>query len=240
MAGPSPAWLRLSQLIETALHIGALAGAIVLVSVGAVIVLHRSQSGWRHSAARWWLSHRTVGIFVVAVSNGDLDTAEAAARRLFGDRDTAPRPRRSRVSSWDERLIVRRPWVEVNAELGGADGLAPWCRRVQRVSLDDRVVVSIGRRHPLQLQLLSRSTGPTTAVRFTSDPDGPTIEGHLVVRPSHRLPLNREQVEVWVHAEGPSCHRSRRALRIARRATRNGLRRWAAGRVQRSALSGRV
>jgi hypothetical protein len=164
---------------------------------------------------------------VAAVTSGDIDPAEVAARQVVGGHDRPGRSGRTRVHSWDEWLILGCSWAQAAAELQDPDGLAAWCPTVRQVPDADGTMLVIGRHRPVRLRLRSQRWVPAEGIRFTADADGPVIIGHLTLRPAPPVGVDGDRVQVWVHAEGPLGRRSRRVLRAARRATRSGLQQWA-------------
>lgn len=171
---------------------------------------------------------RAARTFVAAVTSGDIDLAEDATRHALHRNDAPRRPARSRerLLGWDEHVTVPSTWIEAATELRAADGLARWCPTLRLIASDaEGETITLGRFLPVRLRLLSRRWF-AEGLRLRADTGGSVLVGHVTLRPS----ALGDGAEVWVHAEGLRCCRTRRALRAARRETRTGLKRWAANR----------
>ena len=100
---PSPLWwelLRVRELMVNAAVLAAMAAAAVSMLVGAGHLARVCSPRWR---VRWWLHRRATRAFVAAVTGGELDVAEAAARRVLGGNDPSRRRGPPRVRRWVER-----------------------------------------------------------------------------------------------------------------------------------------
>lgn len=209
---------QLLRAVELPVAAAAFAGAVALVLSFLAV----------GGAQRWWWMHRSAArSFVAALSTGDMDLAERTAERLFGD-DPSPR-RASQVPyrSWDEQVLIGCTRLEAAVELHSPAGRAAIWPTVRTVSDGNGSVLVVGRHRPVRLRLLSHCWLPAEGMRFALDAGGRTVVGHVLLRPARSDP---DAVEVWVHVEGDRRRRSRRVLRVMRRATRPGLQRWASQR----------
>lgn len=177
---------------------------------------------------RAWGRQRAVRAFVAAVTNGDIDLAEDSARHALSgnDRPAPKESNREHQPGWDEHVTVPSTWLEAATELREADGLARWCPTVRLIASGaEGETIAVGRFLPVRLRLLSRRWF-AEGLRLRADTGGSVLVGHVTLRPS----ALGDGTQVWIHAEGPRCYRSRRALRAVRREARRGLKRWAAHR----------
>jgi hypothetical protein len=235
---------RVGELVRDAVVVAVcLAAVAVLVVLSIVAISHvvHAPPRRRHRARmRWRVRHTAARAFAAAVADGDLERAELMAGRALGSGYRTSRRSRPVVASWDERVVLdgTRPAA---AQLRRYGGLVAWCPGVRRPSnatteLGVGDLLTVGRCHPLRLTVRSHQWVPTQGLRCSADAGGLTMVAQLTLRPiltavaEERPARHGDAVEVWVHVEGPAGRQARRALRRLRRATRTGLRRWAAQR----------
>lgn len=229
---------RLGEPVRDAVVLATFLAAVIAVVALAVVGLWRMAHApplARHLAVMSWRIHRSsVRTFAAAVADGDLEEAERLAGRAFGNRHRPPRRGRPTVASWDERVILDGTRPDAAAQLRRDGGLVAWCPGVRRAfdagkELRDGDRLSVGRCHPLRLTVRSHRWFAADGVRCSADADGLLMVGQLTLRsipacfPEALGARNDDAVEVWVHVEGPTGRRARRALRRVRRATRTGL-----------------
>ncbi len=210
-----------------------LAGLVILgIIASAVLIALAAQGIARRKAAM---------AFAEAVSWGDLELAEVHARRAIDPGSSRSRTRRPGLRSWDQLAVRRGSWLECSAELRTVDGLGPWCPTLTRDGSNERQVMTIGRRRPVRMTVLSRKWVGSGSVSMTAQVQNDVISGLVTIRPQPH-PANSETVELWVHLEGPGGRQSRRAMRTLKRETRIALRRWATqhGPEQSRSLRGRL
>lgn len=238
----SPLWHELARFGELVRHAAVLAAVVaagVLVVVGLWRLGHARALGTPRGGLRWRVHRAAVRAFAAAVAGGDLEGAEAMAGRALGHHHH----RRGRggpdVVSWDERVVLDGTRTDAAAQLRRAGGLVAWCPGIRRQSGDGGDLrrgdtLTVGRWHRLRFTVLSRRWLRTEGVQCSADAGGLVLVGQLTLRPipacwPDRLDADdADRVEVWVHVEGPPGRRAGRVLRRVRRATRAGLRRWAA------------
>lgn len=251
MSPGSPLWhelARFGELVRHAVVVAAVGAAVMSVAVGLWRLGHVRALGTPRGGLRWRVHRAAVRAFAAAVAGGDLEGAEAMAGRALGHH------RRTRrggpvVVSWDERMVLDGTRLDAAAQLRRAGGLVAWCPRIQRQpgeggDLRRGHILTVGRCHRLRLTVLSRHWNSTEGVRYTADAGGLVLIGQLTLRPTPACWPDRldagdsDRVEVWVHVEGPAGRRARRVLRRVRRATKAGLRRWAAQQHRRGRSAG--
>lgn len=240
----SPLWhelARFGELVRDAAVLAAVGAAVVLVVLGLWRLGHARALGTPRGGLRWRVRRAAVHAFAAAVAGGDLEGAEAMAGRALGHRHRRGGGGGPPVVSWDERVVLDGTRPDAAAQLRRAGGLVAWCPGIRRPSGDGGDLrrgdtLTVGRWHRLQLTVLSRRWNSTEGVQCSADAGGLVLVGQLTLRPSPACWPDRvdardtdiDRVEVWVHVEGPPGRRARRVLRRVRRATRVGLRRWAA------------
>lgn len=220
----SPAWELVGELVLLA-GLVAIAGGVL---VGAAWLGGAVWSRWLKVPVRSWRRRRAVRCFVAAVSAGELDVAEVALRQTMSGGFVRRRPGSVPLRGWDEQVVLGCSAAQAAAELEGPGGFASWCPGVRRVAEGEDALV-VGRRRGVRLRVLSRGPVSSGGAWFTADAGGSVIVGHVMLRPVTQAASAGEAVAVWVHVEGPRGRRSRRVMSVVRRATRVGLRRWAAG-----------
>lgn len=230
---------RFGELVRDTAFLAALQVVVVAVTMLAVIGLwrlaHARALGERLGALRWRLHHTAVATFAAAVASGDVEKAEVMAGRALGSQHRARHLGRAAVASWDEQVILNGTRPDAAAQLRRDGGLVTWCPGVRRLSGTSGLPrrgdqFAVGRCHPLRLTVRSHRWVAVEGLRCIADADGLVLVGQLTLRtaPSQLDPRGVDQVEVWVHVESSSSRRARRVLRRVRKATRAGLRRWAA------------
>lgn len=221
----SPAWRLVGEVAVLAGWVAVAVGVLVGAGWLAGVVWSR----WLKARVRSWRRGRAVRCFVAAVCAGELDVAEVALGQAMSGGLVRRRPGAVSLRSWDEQVVLGCSPAQAAAELEVPGGFASWCRGVRRVPEGGDALL-VGRRRGVRVRVLSRGPVSSGGVWFTADAGGPVIVGHVMLRPLTRAGPAGEGVAVWVHVEAPRGRRSRRVMSVMRRATRDGLRRWAAGR----------
>ncbi|MFP5283962.1 MAG: hypothetical protein ACLGIF_10995 [Actinomycetes bacterium] len=224
---PSRPWLELSRIGELIGYAAWCIGILTALALAAVSTWRLARPGLRplQGWLRWEAHHGAAHRFALGVAAGDFEKAEGAATRVLGGSGGRGLARNRPPLGWDERLVVDRlgstPAGAGPRDAGGGIGRP---RALRPPEPPDAEVV-VGHCRPIRLRLLSWRPAGIGGVRLVVDARGVVLAGHLLVRPAPRRP---DAIEIWVHFEGPRTRQGRRALRVARRATRSRLRAWAA------------